>query len=189
MNGDSLCRQSRRLEDLFFLQEDRKLIEKARQIERMKVTRQALKDISGIHNEEILQKLIDLKIDPKAVSCLSLIPLVEVAWADGAVDEKEHGAVLAAASDSGVKPGNMDYELLELWVCRRPPPQMIEAWTHYVRGLCEVLSPDERSLLKKDIMGQARAVAEASGGFLGFGSRISAQEERMLRKLESAFEG
>ncbi len=33
----------------------------------------------------------------KTVSCLSLIPLVEMAWADGAVDEKEHAAVLAAA--------------------------------------------------------------------------------------------
>ena len=82
MNGDSLGSQSRRLEDLFFYKEDLRLLEKARQIEQMKMTREVLKEVSGIHNEQILQKLIDLKIDPKTVSCLSLVPLVEVAWAD-----------------------------------------------------------------------------------------------------------
>ena len=189
MNGDPLGAQSRRLEDLFFLAEDRKLIEKARQIEQMKLTREALKEVSGIHNDQILQKLMDLKIDPKTISCLSLIPLVEVAWADGEVDEKERAAVLAAASDSGVKPGSVEHGILESWVQRRPEPQLIEAWSHYVRGLCEKLSPEERKLLRDDIMGQAKAVAEASGGFLGLTSKTSSSEERVLKKLDSAFGG
>ncbi|MBI5240353.1 MAG: TerB family tellurite resistance protein [Elusimicrobia bacterium] len=187
MPGDPLAGQSRKLEDLFFLEEDRKLIEKARQIEKMKLSCAALKEVSGIHDEKILQKLVSLNVDPKTVSCLSLVPLVEVAWADGEVDEAERRAVLAAAADSGMKPGGVDHQLLESWVCRRPQPKMLEAWTHYVRGLCQQLTPDEKRRLKDDIMGQARSVAEASGGFLGLGSKISAHEERVLKKLESAF--
>ena len=187
MNGDPLSSQSRRLEDLFFIKADRMLIEQARQIEQMKLTLKALKEISGIHNDQILQKLMDLKVDPKTISCLSLIPLVELAWADGEVDEKERAAVLAAASDSGVKPGSVEHGILESWVQRRPSPKMLEAWVHYVRGLCERLSPEERRLLKDDIMGQAKDVAAASGGFLGLTSKISCPEERMLKKLEAAF--
>ena len=187
MNGDPLSGQSRRLEDLFFLAEDRKLIEQARQIEKMKLSCAALKEVSGIHDETILKRLVELEVDAKTVSCLSLVPLVEVAWADGEVDEKECQAVLAAAADAGMKPGGVDHELLKSWVCRRPQPQMIEAWAHYVRGLCAKLTPEEKRLLRQDIMGQARVVAEASGGFLGLGSKVSAHEERVLKKLESAF--
>jgi len=189
MNNDPLSSQSRKLEDMFFLEEDRKLVEKARQIEQMKKTCEVFKEVSGIHDEHILHKLIELKIEPKTVSCLSLVPLVEVAWADGEVDEKEKKAVMdaATATGSGGKRSTVDYELLELWLCRRPGPRMLEAWGLYVRGLCKKLSAEEKVLLKDDIMGQARAVASASGGFLGLGSRISAQEERMLKSIESAF--
>ncbi|MDD5629534.1 MAG: hypothetical protein PHU21_10755 [Elusimicrobia bacterium] len=187
--NDPLSGKSRRLEDLFFLAEDRKLIEQARQIERLKLSCQALKEVSGIHNEQVLRKLVSLQVDPKAVSCLSLVPLVEVAWADGEVDAAERKALLAAAADAGMQPGGVDHELLESWVSRRPPAQMLEAWTHYVQGLCERLSPEERKLLKDDIMGQARAVAEASGGFLGLGCKVSVSEARILKKLASAFAG
>jgi hypothetical protein len=36
-------------------------------------------------------------------------------------------------------------------------------------------------------MGRARAVAEASGGILGLGSKISKQEAQVLEDMERAF--
>ncbi|MBI5242085.1 MAG: hypothetical protein HY922_00210 [Elusimicrobia bacterium] len=186
---DPICGQSRRLEDMFFLKEEKKLIEKLREMERMKVTRAALREVSGIHNEVILQKLIDLKVEPQTVSSLSLVPLVMTAWADGEVDEGERKAVLAAAGGSGVKPGSPEYEILECWMARRPAPELLDAWAHYVRGLCEKLSAEEVRLLKDDLMGQALSVARASGGILGFGDKVSAKEKAMIKRLERAFEG
>jgi hypothetical protein len=41
--------------------------------------------------------------------------------------------------------------------------------------------------LQSVIIGMARNVAEAAGGFLGFGS-VSRSEERVLAELESAFQ-
>ena len=175
------------LEELFFLKEDRKLIEKLRQMKEMQATIETLRDVSGIHDESILRKLIELDIRPETVSSLSLVPLIEVAWADGAIDEKEKAAVLAAASDTGIRPGSTEYELLDNWMGHRPGPEMIEAWIHYIRGLCRKLSEDERRLLKADLIGQAVGVATASGGFLGMGNKVSAQEAAMLHRLEGAF--
>jgi len=180
--------QRRRLEDAFFLQEDKKLIEKLREMEKMKVTLAALKDVSGIHNERILKKLIELDVQPQTMSSLSIVPLVMVAWADGAVDEDEKKAVLSAAGDSGVKSGCIEHSIIERWMAHRPGRELLEAWEHYIRGLCEKLSPEEVRLLKDDLLGQARSIAQASGGFLGFGNKVSAEEEAMLKKLARAFE-
>ena len=64
---------------------------------------------------------------------------------------------------------------------------MFEAWKHYVSGLCQRLEKPEIERLKDNVLGLARKVAEAAGGFLGIGNKISVAERTVLRKLERAF--
>jgi hypothetical protein len=61
-------------------------------------------------------------------------------------------------------------------------------WTQYVKALSENLDTAERNTLRHDVIGRAREVAEAAGGFLGMGSKISQAEQKMLERLESAFD-
>jgi ferric-dicitrate binding protein FerR (iron transport regulator) len=63
------------------------------------------------------------------------------------------------------------------WLESRPEPRLLTAWTHLVQGLIESMSPAEAASLHSGLLDRARAVATASGGFLGLGSRISAAEE------------
>jgi hypothetical protein len=184
---DPTASSRKSLEDMFFHKEDKKLLEKLKQMEKMKLSKEALREVSGIHNEKVLEKLVELDVKPETVASLSLVPLIEVAWADGRIDEKEKQAVLAAAGDSGVKPGSIEYQLIEQWMVRRPPDGMLEAWSHYIEGLCERLSPQERDLLKADLMKQVTSVARASGGFLGV-AKISKKEATMIGKIEAAFD-
>jgi hypothetical protein len=44
-----------------------------------------------------------------------------------------------------------------------------------------------KQALKQDLLGRARVVAEAAGGFLGLGTRISSAEQAVLTELEQAF--
>jgi hypothetical protein len=178
---------SKDLEDMFFLKEDQKLIDKLRAMRKLKETKEELSKVSGIKNEAILQKLVDLAIRPETLASLSLVPLVEVAWADGAVDEDEKKAVLAAAERMDFPKGSTEYDLLLQWMTHRPQSQLLEAWMHFIEGLCEQLSKEEIKTLKDDLLGHTRAVAEASGGFLGLGNRISSAEASVLAKLETAF--
>jgi hypothetical protein len=62
-----------------------------------------------------------------------------------------------------------------------------DSWSSYVKGLCERLDEAGRSALKTEILGRAEAVAEAAGGFLGLGSKISKEEQEALDRLERAF--
>jgi hypothetical protein len=55
-----------------------------------------------------------------------------------------------------------------------------------VRGLSERMSPQELASLKAGLIERAKAVARASGGFLGVGA-VSAAEQDVVDRLESAF--
>ena len=183
----SLENNGRMLEDRFFLEQDRILVEKLRELRKVEETRQALSAVSGITNEAVLQKLIDLKVHAETVASLAVVPLVEIAWADGKIDEKERAAIMEASAQGGLAKGSPDSQILERWLSHRPGPELLEAWTHYVKGLCEALGPEEQEALRRGLLDRARRVAEAAGGFLGLTSGISKAEQRVLDQLEQAF--
>ena len=142
--------------------------------------------VPPVERGRLLMKLARAIADPLA--SLSLVPLVEVAWADGTVDEKEKISVLDAVVRRGFQKESNEYGIVIQWLGRKPSPDLLEAWLSYVRGLCELLSPAEKKTLKDGIIGHARAVAQASGGFLGMGNKISKIEDEMLKRLEGAFD-
>ncbi len=187
MAMDRVENWGRALEDRFFMEQDRILVEKQRELQQLEETRQALSSVSGITNTAVLQKLIDLKIRPEILASLAVVPLVEVAWADGRIEDKERAAIMEASAQGGLIKGSPDYQILDRWLSHRPEPSLLEAWTHYVQGLCEQMAPEEREGLRRDLIDRARRVAAAAGSFLGLTSPISQAEQRMLDQLDAAF--
>jgi hypothetical protein len=175
------------LENSFFLKEDQKLIENLRKMKMMEETKESLSKISGITNNTVLQKLVDLNIRPETLASLSLIPLIEVAWADGKIGEKEKKALLAAAQKPPHSEKDIDVQIFKSWLTHKPSPDLLEAWTHYIQELCQKLTAEEKKSLKSAFLGHAKEIAEASGGILGLGLKISKEEKEMLKKLEAAF--
>lgn len=186
---DLLQRQASRLEEEFFAKKDAILIEQQKKLLAMEHTQAALTAVSGIRNEVVLKKLVALDIHPDLLATLALVPLVEMAWADGKIQENERTAILQGASNIGMGKGSIDYTLLDEWLKIKPPDSLLTAWVLYIEGLCERLTPEECESLKTTLIGYARKVAEAAGGFLGLGSPISSQEQALLDKLTAAFTG
>ena len=117
-----------------------------------------------------------------------LVPLVEVAWADGEVSPKEREAILDAAAGRGVEKGSTTCELLENWLQRQHGGELLQTWKRYVKAIARQLDADKLQAVKERVLGEARAVAEAAGGILGLGFKVSASEEKVLADLESAFD-
>ena len=177
------------LEEEFFHRESQRQLENLRQVRIKEQSREELSQASGIQNEVILDRLLELGITPQTVAALAVVPLVEVVWADGHLDEKEKQAFLQAAGQFGLSAGSVNYDLLESWLSKRPDRRLRQSWREYIQGLCEELTPEQREALKSDLLRRARDMAEASGGILGLGSKISKAEMDTLEELADAFPG
>lgn len=177
----------RTLEDAFFRKRDAILTEQFHKLEKMKETKQALQKVSGIIDEKVLDKLVALNVRPETLASLAMVPLVEIAWADGSIADEERDAILQAAAKNGFAKGGINYALIEGWLARRPPNSMLEAWTQYIRGLCANLNKTQIAHLRDELIGHAQDIARASGGFLGLTSKVSTAEQDMIDRLKAAF--
>jgi tellurite resistance protein len=183
-----LMEMSRRgLEEAFFAEHNELLRQRLIEAERQASRKAALTAASGITDEAVLARIMALDIGPEALAALSLVPLLLVAWADGTLDAAERAAILKAAAEARLGSTGRAHELLQGWLQRPPPAALLDTWAAYVRALVARLDAGQRTELRTHLLGALRSVAEASGGFLGLGRRISDAEAAMLARLEAAF--
>jgi hypothetical protein len=175
------------LEEAFFKKENVKLLENLRAHRERVRQREALSAVMKLQDEAVLDQLIDAGIRAETWLAISLVPLIEVAWADRKMDDKEQRAILKAAAENGIEEGSDARKLLDKWLTRRPLPKLREAWAAYVGSVIEVLGDAARDALREEVLEGSRAVAEAAGGFLGFGPRVSEAEEAVLDELRRTF--
>jgi hypothetical protein len=179
--------RKRDLEEAFFGELDQHLLKALREETATKEKKKALSDASGITDEELLDHMVELNLCSETVAALSLVPLIFVGWADNKLDDKERAAIIQAAERTGLAKGHPGHDVLESWLTKKPGEKLLTAWKNYVAALTENLSEEDDKQLKEELLGRAREVAEASGGILGFGNKISKVEQAVLDELAQAF--
>ncbi len=187
MSEEFLGDRRKALEEEFFAKHNQRLLQQFRETMAAKAKQEALAAASGITDAAVLEQLAAVDLSSETMAALSLVPLVEVAWADGTLDAKEQSALLAAAEQAGLSKDSASYRLLEEWFRERPSPKLLAAWNGYVASLLGTLDAQATHALKLDLLGRTRVVAEAAGGFLGLGRRLSSAEHAVLTELEQAF--
>lgn len=188
MSEEILGERRKGLEDEFFSRQSAELRERLRDKEQATARRQALSEASGITDDAVLDHLLALEVSAETIAAFALVPLVAVAWADGELDPKEREAVLAATRDvTGCAPDSEVYRLVEGWLTREPERALTDAWQAYTAAMVADLGSEARERLKAQVLGRARRVAEAAGGFMSLGSKISKSEEAVLADIERAF--
>jgi hypothetical protein len=184
-DATGLRQSGKALEDSFFARENARLLKKMKEKEALQAKRDAFKEIANIENEELLDALIDLDIEPHEIAALNLYPLVRVAWADGEIQTKEREAIIKAAEEGGIEPGSENHDLLENWLSQKPEPELMGVWKTYARELLARLDSVLGNELKKRLMTRTTGIAKAAGGFLGIGA-ISDAEQAALDELQRA---
>lgn len=180
-----LADRERSLETSFFRKVDAKLLDDLRsRLARDQAVERLAAD-TGIRDEEVLQELFDLGFTPQNLLALWLVPLTQVAWADGRVDKAERDAVLEALSKYGYSADSPVCHLLESWLDHEPCAEVLTAWKDYARAVVELASEKRLIVLQRELRERAREVAEAAGGVFGL-HPISTQEKAILQQIDDA---
>lgn len=187
MSHNSFDERRTALEEQFFAKHDAELVAKLKTEASEKATKEELRKLTGINNEQLLDALTALDIGGAATLVMSLFPIVEVAWADGVVDEKERAVIAALSKAMGIDEKSPAHGYLATWLKEKPEPKWHDLWAAYTRELAFRLPVNDRELLKATVLDRARSVAEISGGFLGLAFRVSKSEQAVLDKLAAAF--
>lgn len=175
------------IEESFFRDHNARLLEAMRRKSQRADKLASLRETSGLSDPDLLNELLDLQIESQTLAALTLIPLVEVAWADGTVSQAEKESILQAAHSVGISEGSESHEILGNWLSEPPGPELFKAWKDYVQALCETLTAEGCQTLREDVIGRVHRVAEATGGFLGLIDNVSPLERKVMEKLEEAF--
>ncbi len=173
------------LEEQFFKGVDRQLMHKLKDEIEIAKTADEIMKVTGISNHDLAEEMASLHVTVETLAAFRLAPLVAVAWADDRIEENERYTILRAAEKSGISPDDAAMEMLNAWTTRRPSSELLDAWCEYAAALSASLADAHRKSLQKEMVEQIHAVAEASGGFLGFGS-VSPSEKAVIARIEAA---
>ncbi len=185
---DANSSRGRSMEDHHFAKAEAELLEKVRARAAKEQERRALGHYHGVEDPEILRAFEEAGFDHHTVQILHLVPLLQVAWVDGEISGAERKELLAIAAARDVAAGSPAHAKLLSWLQAPPSADFFERSMHLIASLIEAFPDPNRSGLHADVMNTALAVASASGGFLGMGSKVSSQEQALLAKFNEAFE-
>src|SRR6185369_9018988 len=155
---DIFRQREKGLEEAFFKDRDQKLIEKMRGELEAFEEKKKLAHVSGIVEERVLHNLAQAGVRAETLAAVSLIPLVEVAWVDGAVSPEERDAVLNAAVSQGIPADSAAYEILKRWLQERPDAHILVAWKDYVIELIKLMPPDTIAEMKRNLLDRCTRV-------------------------------
>ena len=184
---DAFGERRKTLEDAFFKAKDHQLLDKMRSELAALEEKNKLAHLSGIVEQHVLDQLVKSGVTAESLTAVVMIPIVEVAWVDGALSTDERDAMLNSAVEQGISADSAAYELLKAWLKERPNPKIIEAWKDYVREVARMMPRSAVSEFKRTMISRATSVAESAGGFLGIAT-ISKSERAKIDELSKVYD-
>jgi hypothetical protein len=183
--GDFLDDRRRASEDDYFRKKDRELVEKMRAAAAADRAKSELSASTGLSDPALLAELAALGFTPETVSVLPLVPIVEMAWAEGGVTAAERTLLVTLARSRGIAEGSPADRQLSEWLSRQPSPAVFERATRLIRAMLDTGSPAGGTLTADELIKYSESIAAASGGILGLG-KVSADERATLARIVAA---
>jgi tellurite resistance protein len=130
---------------------------------------------------ELASQVKSLGFDGDSARIFHLLPMIHVAWADGRIQRAERGRILRLLALRQISHESEAYRMVAALLEERPAEVWFEVSLDLLRRLVEARPWKAEALVEMCI-----GVAEAAGGFLGFGESISPEEREALAKISDA---
>ncbi len=178
---DIFAERGRSLEEDYFRKKDRELIEKMKQAAAEELSRRELGAKTGLTDPELLTELQDLGFTPETLPLLPLMPVIQMAWAEGGITAEERELLLDVARKRGIAAGSPSDRQLGEWLDRRPAPSVFTRAMRLIRAMLDS-GQEPADMSAEDVVKYAEDIAYASGGLFGLG-RISSEERTLLNSI------
>jgi hypothetical protein len=182
-----LAERGRGLEEDYFRKRDRELIEKMRKASAAEDARRAMENTTGLQDPALIKELEELGFTPETVALLPLMPLVQMAWAEGGVSDAERTLIVQLARARGITEGSVADRQLSTWLSSRPGNDVFSRASRLIRAMLDKPVTDH-GLTADDLVKYCESIAAASGGILGI-HRISAEERALLSTIARDLKG
>ena len=174
--------RNRTNEEVYFQKRDRELIEQMRQRAKAQQELRELGQQVGVTDPELSRELAEMGFTPETVKLLPLIPILEMAWAEGEVTTAERKMVVDVARGRGIEAGGTADLQLADWLDRRPEDSVFRRAGRLINALFE--SGGRFHITPDDIIKYCEAIADVSGGLFGI-RRVSSDERATLSRIAS----
>ena len=181
---DIIADRERALESAYFQKKDQELIEKLRQRAALENERRQLSEELGNLDEELIEALQNLGFTRETLPLLHLTPLVQMAWAEGKVTVSERNLIFEIAERHGISKDTTAYQKLNEWLENKPSEQFFEHARTAIYLVNQTLPTEKQAVTTDDLLTYCMRIAEASGGILGIGNKVSPEERELLEKIE-----
>ena len=161
MEKDIFKERERGEEAAYFRNQDAQLIEKLRESARLEEIALALAEKLQVDNPELLHRVMELGVTLDIAPAFLLAPLVQVAWAEREVTEREYKTVLRLAGTRGVEESSPAHAQLRKWLRERPLDTLFDTATEVIKVGLSVLPPSEQEERIKRIVEACHEVGEA----------------------------
>lgn len=180
MAEDLSSARRRASEEEYFQRKDRELVERMRQRAQAELQLRELGASVGVTDAGLIHELAELGFTTETVKLLPLIPVLEMAWAEGGVTPLERKMVIDVARARGIDEDSAaDKQLLE-WLDRRPEESVFRRAGRLINAI--FASEARVDLTPDELLKYCEAIAEASGGLFGI-RRVSADERATLERI------
>lgn len=182
---DKFAQREHWLEEEYFGKKNQELIEKMRERRAREEDRQKMSEIMGIDDQEVLEALQDLGYTSETIQLLHIVPLVEVAWAEGGVADREREMIYKIAESRGIRPDSAAHEVLSRWLEEKPSGRFFENTLQAIRVVIELLPEEQREASRRDLITYCSQIASAvASGIFGRGG-ITSEERALIARIAS----
>ncbi len=169
-------------EEEYFRKRNKELIEAMRQKIAIEAEAKEIEAETGIHDAVIVTHLAELGIDHDTVHMVHLVPLVEVAWADGEIHDEERELLLKAADSAGIS-GGPARAAFEALLEKRPTQGYFDAALDFVRSMLVVMDDEHARQASNNLEDLGHRIADAAGGVFGLWGRVDDNEREVLKHI------
>lgn len=132
----------------------------------------------GTDDAALIERIQALGLDGEVAGVLHLLPLVQVAWADGSISGAERKTIMQALDARGVEPGSAAANFIASLLEEQPSETLMDEILVILKDLLAA-----KGLQPESVLSACTDVAQASGGLFGFGDKMSQEERDAINRI------